>query len=74
MDISRRQLAGVLIASAAAAQVQAQAPPAPAPQSLTPQSADAELEAARGERRIAAQIIARVPLPMTVEPAFQFKA
>jgi hypothetical protein len=69
MDISRRQLAGVLIASTAAAQTLAQAPPKPAVQ-----SADAQLEAARAERRIAAQIIARVPLPMTVEPAFQFKA
>jgi len=72
MDISRRQLAGVILAGTAAAQ--AQAPATPAPQSLTPQAADAELEAARGERRIAAQIIARVPLLMTVEPAFQFKA
>jgi len=74
MDISRRQLAGVILAGTAATQAQAQAPPSPAQQSLTPQAADAELEAARSERRIAAQIIARVPLPMTVEPAFQFKA
>lgn len=59
MDISRRQLAAVLTGAAAA---QAQAP------------ADAELEDARARQRIAAQIIARVPLPMTVEPAFQFKA
>lgn len=59
MDISRRQLAAVLTGAAAA---QAQAP------------ADTELEDARARQRIAAQIIARVPLPMTVEPAFQFKA
>jgi len=65
MDISRRQLAGVILAGTAVAQ----APPTPAPQ-----SADAELKAARSERRVAAQIIARVGLPMTVEPAFQFKA
>jgi hypothetical protein len=70
MDISRRQLAGVLIASTAVAQ----APTSPAPQSPGPQSADAGLEAARSERRIAAQIIARVPMPMTVEPAVHFKA
>lgn len=63
MDISRRQLAGVILAGTAAAQV----PP-------PPQAADAGLEAARAERRAEAQIIARVPLPMTVEPAFQFKA
>ncbi len=65
MDISRRQLAGVVLAGAAVAQ----APPPPAAQPT-----DAELEAARAERRAAAQIIARVPLAMTVEPAFQFKA
>jgi hypothetical protein len=67
MDISRRQLAGVILAGTVVGQAQAPAGPAP-------QTADAQLEAARGERRIAAQIIARVPLPMTVEPAFQFKA
>ena len=59
MDISRRQLAAVLTGAAAA---QAQAP------------TDTELEDARARQRIAAQIIARVPLPMTIEPAFQFKA
>jgi hypothetical protein len=65
MDISRRQLAGILVASTAVAQ----APPSPAPQ-----SADAELEAAKSQQRGRAQIIARVPLPMTTEPAFHFKA
>jgi len=69
MDISRRQLAGVILAGTAVAQVPAQPPPAPAPQ-----SGDAELEAARSQRRVAGQIIARVPLPMTTEPAFHFKA
>ncbi|MBZ5677249.1 MAG: hypothetical protein LAP61_23640 [Acidobacteriia bacterium] len=69
MDISRRQLAGVILAGTVVGQSAAQAP-AQAP----PPSADAQLEGARSERRIAAQIIARVPLPMTVEPAFQFKA
>jgi hypothetical protein len=66
MDISRRQLAGVILAGTAVAQ----APPPPTPA----QSGDAQLEAARSERRVAAQIIARVPLPMTTEPAFHFKA
>jgi hypothetical protein len=65
MDISRRQLAGVILAGTAVAQV---------PQPPAPQSADAELEGARSERRAAARIIARVALPMTTEPAFQFKA
>jgi len=66
MDISRRQLAGVILAGTAAAQ----APPPP----TTTQSGDTELDTARSARRTAAQIIARVPLPMTLEPAFQFKA
>jgi hypothetical protein len=69
MDISRRQLAGVVLAGTAAATVSGQAPPKPAPQ-----SGEAELEAARSRQRIGAQIIARVPLPMSTEPAFQFKA
>jgi hypothetical protein len=62
MDISRRQLAGVILASTAVAQ----APPKPQP--------EGELDTARQRQRIAAQAIARVMLPMTVEPAFQFKA
>jgi hypothetical protein len=65
MDISRRQLAGVILASTAVAQ---------APPTLTAQFADSELEAAKSQQRIRAQIIARVPLPMTTEPAFHFKA
>ncbi len=65
MDISRRQLAGVMLAGTAVAQ---------GPQTTAPPSGDAQLEAARAERRTAAQIVARVPLPMTTEPAFQFKA
>jgi len=62
MDISRRQLAGIILASTAVAQ----APPKPQPES--------DIETARLQQRAAAQIIARVPLPMTTEPAFQFKA
>lgn len=62
MDISRRQLAGVILAGTAVAQ----APPKPQP--------DTEAETARQRQRIAAQAIARVMLPMTTEPAFQFKA
>jgi len=68
MKVSRRKL---LLAAAVTASAQA---PAQAPTTPAPQSGDAQLEAARSERRIAAQIIARVPLPMTTEPAFQFKA
>ena len=65
MDLSRRQLAGVILAGTAVAQ----APPAPVAQSTTN-----DLEATRSEARLRAQIVARVPLPMTIEPAFQFKA
>jgi len=64
MDISRRQLAAVVLASTAAAQ----APPAPKPEP------EGDVDGARLRQRAAAQIIARVPLPMTVEPAFLFKA
>jgi len=63
MDVSRRQLAAVLTgATLVQAQAQAQVP------------ADKELDDARARQRIAAQTIARVPLPMSTEPAFQFKA
>ena len=68
MKVSRRKL---LLAAAVTASAQApgQAPPTP-----VPQPADAELVAARSQQRVRAQIIARVPLPMTTEPAFLFKA
>ena len=61
MDISRRQLAGVVLAATASAQE----PPKP--------EAAPEAEA-RVRQRARAEAIARVPLPMTTEPAFQFKA
>lgn len=64
MDISRRQLAVVVLASTAAAQ----APPAPKPEP------GGDVDAARLRQRATAQIIARIPLAMTVEPAFLFKA
>ena len=66
MDISRRQLAAVVLASTAAAQ----APPAPKPEP----EPEGDVDGARLRQRAAAQIIARVPLPMTIEPAFLFKA
>jgi len=66
MDISRRQLAGVVLGATASVQAHAQAPPTP------PQGDD--LETARLQQRASAQAIARVPLPMSTEPAFQFKA
>jgi len=67
MDISRRQLAGVLAGTAlVTASAQAQDPPKPAPED--------DVDAARLRQRIGAQVIARIPLPMTIEPAFQFNA
>lgn len=66
MDISRRQLAGVILAGAAVGTSAAQAPPKPEP--------DADVDAARARQRAAAQVIERIPLPMSTEPAFQFKA
>jgi hypothetical protein len=65
MKVSRRKLL-LAAASTAAVQAPAQAPPTASP--------DAELVAARSQQRVRAQIIARVPLPMTTEPAFLFKA
>jgi len=63
MDVSRRQLAAVLTGAAVVqARAQAQAP------------ADQEVDDARARQRIVAQTIARVPLAMSIEPAFQFKA
>ena len=59
MDISRRQLAVVLTGATV---IGAQTP------------ADKEVDDARARQRIAAQTIARIPLPMSTEPAFQFKA
>jgi hypothetical protein len=63
MKVSRRKL---LLAAAVTASAQAQAPPKPQP--------EADLDAARSRQRIGAQVIARIPLPMSTEPAFQFKA
>jgi hypothetical protein len=68
MKVSRRKLL-LAAAATASAQASAQAPPTP-----TSQSGDADVEAARLRQRIGAQVIARVPLPMPTEPAFQFKA
>ena len=69
MDISRRNLARAVTSVFAGVAVTG-----PAVAQAPPQSADAELEAARSLQRIAAETIARVPLPMTTEPAVQFKA
>ena len=66
MKVTRRKLARVLAATATlTAHAQAQ----PQPAGTAPQ-----LDTARARLRGAAQGLARVPLPMAAEPAFQFKA
>ncbi len=63
MKLTRRQLAGALTTAAALAQ----APPAP----LTPEQ---ELQAARDQVKAAASALEQIEIPMSTEPAFQFKA
>jgi hypothetical protein len=72
MKITRRELAVALAGGAApfgpgeAALARAQAP--------TSGEADEELKTARGRVRAATESLAREEVPMSVEPAFQFKA
>jgi hypothetical protein len=66
MKITRRKLAAAVMGSAAAAVAQqSQAPDA------TP---DAELAAARSRMQAAAEVLKEQEIPMSIEPAFQFKA
>jgi len=62
--MTRRQLAGAMLATAAAAQ----APPSP---SSTPAG---ELQAAREQNQRNAETLAKVQVPMEAEPAFHFTA
>jgi hypothetical protein len=65
MDVTRRSLARVLAAAAVAPKIsEAQQPP----------STDADLQSARDRMRSNAELIAKVKLPMAVEPAVHFKA
>lgn len=61
--ITRRQLAGIAAGSAAATVARAQAP------ETTPDS-----EKARESRRQTYETLAKFDLPVSTEPAFQFKA
>ena len=63
MKLTRRELASALAAGTALAQ-------APAP----PPTPDAELEAARDQLKATLARISAQAVPMTTEPAFQFKA
>lgn len=65
--MTRRQLAGVMWATAAAAQTPPQTPAAPA----TPAT---ELQAAHDQNQRAAAALAKVTVPMDTEPAFRFSA
>ncbi len=64
MKITRRQLAAVSLAPAALAQT---------PPSATPESEEELLKAGRESVRRNAEALAKYPLPMATEPAFQFK-
>jgi hypothetical protein len=65
--LSRRRLGALLATSAAATQITTAQAPAQA-------EGDADLETARLQARNNAQLLGRVKLPMTTEPAFRFKA
>jgi hypothetical protein len=64
MKVTRRSIARMLAAAAAV------------PQSATSQtpSPDADLDSAREQLKTNAHQIAKVKLPMAIEPAFHFKA
>ncbi len=63
--VTRRQMMGAAAASALAARAAAQAPAAPS-QNFA--------QAAQESHRKNSMILASFPIPMSVEPAFQFKA
>jgi hypothetical protein len=69
--LTRRRLGALLATAGAATQVVGAQAPAPQPARA---EGDADLEAARQQARNNAQLIGRVKLPMTTEPAFRFKA
>lgn len=65
MQLSRRDLAGVVVGSAAAL---AQQPPP------IPRNAEEELAAVREQMRRTSELLHKFKLPMSTEPAFLFKA
>lgn len=60
--LTRRQLAGAILATAAAAQTPAS----------TPSTPEAELQAARDQNQRTAEALAKVEVAMQAEPAFHF--
>jgi hypothetical protein len=69
--VTRRRLGAMLATSGAAAQIAIAQAPAPQPARAAD---DPDLETARQQARNNAQLMGRVKLPMTTEPAFRFKA
>ena len=67
MKVTRRELAAALASAPVLAQAQTRPSAAPA-------APDGELQAARERIRNNSEALARVAVPMTTEPAFQFKA
>ena len=66
--MTRRQLAGALLAATAAAPAPPQAPPA------APAGPAEELQAARERNKGTGESLAAVSVPMDTEPAFHFTA
>lgn len=66
--VTRRQMMGAAAASALVVKIAAQAPAA------APQSNPNFAQAAEESHRKNSMILASFPIPMSVEPAFQFKA
>jgi hypothetical protein len=62
--MTRRQLAGAMLAAAAVAQT----PPSP------PATPESELQAAREQNQHTADVLARLEVPFQAEPAFHFTA
>jgi len=62
--ITRRELAGAMLATAAAAQTPPGAPAGP----------EAELQAARQRNQRSSEALTKVKVPMAAEPAFHFTA
>jgi hypothetical protein len=63
MKLTRRKLAAAVLGSATVAQTQ-----------ITPVNPADELKAARDRLRASLDIVAAQQVPMSLEPAFQFKA
>jgi hypothetical protein len=71
--LTRRRLGALLATAGAATHLITTAQLATAQQPARAEG-DADLEGARQQARNNAQLIGRVKLPMTTEPAFRFKA